>query len=430
MSSSESFEDLLRQHDQALPTARQGDPKMGDRVRGTVVSIAEDFVFVDLGSKTEGRMDAAALRDPEGKATVAVGDSVEATVTGKDPDSGTLLLGAQHGHKIRGLEEVRQAHAQGLPVQGQITAAVKGGVEVQVSGLRAFCPASQVDIRFVENLDELVGQRLDFRVTKIEGGRRPNLVLSRRAILEEEQKARAEQLRAQLKEGAVLPGTVSSIKDYGAFVDLGGIEGMIHISELAFGHIKHPGELLTVGQPVEVAVLRIEPGQPGKSGGKPRDKIALSIRALSRDPWADAPESFPAGARVKGKVSRLQPFGAFVELAPGIDGLVHISELGAERRVNHPSEVLSVGDTVEATVLAVDLERRRIGLTLDGSKQVEGVPDASAYAPPSRQLRAASGREADKHLGRVGAPKSAEPAAERAVGSFGALLQESLDKKR
>lgn len=430
MSSSESFEDLLRQHDQALPTARQGDPKMGDRVRGTVVSIAEDFVFVDLGSKTEGRMDAAALRGPEGKATVAVGDSVEATVTGKDPDSGTLLLGAQHGHKIRGLEEVRQAHAQGLPVQGQITAAVKGGVEVQVSGLRAFCPASQVDIRFVENLDELVGQRLDFRVTKIEGGRRPNLVLSRRAILEEEQKARAEQLRAQLTEGTVLPGTVSSIKDYGAFVDLGGIEGMIHISELAFGHIKHPGELLTVGQPVEVAVLRIEPGQPGKSGGKPRDKIALSIRALSRDPWADAAESFPAGARVKGKVSRLQPFGAFVELAPGIDGLVHISELGAERRVNHPSEVLSVGDTVEATVLAVDLERRRIGLTLDGSKQVEGVPDASAYAPPSRQLGAASGREADKHSGRVGAPKSAEPAAERAVGSFGALLQESLDKKR
>lgn len=413
MSSSESFEDLLRQFDQSQPVARQGEPKVGDRVRGTIVSVGEDFVFVDLGSKTEGRMDASALRTPEGEATVAVGDSIEAAVTGKDPDSGTLLLGTQHGHKYHGLEELRQAQAQGLPVQGQVTGAVKGGVEVLVSGLRAFCPASQIDIRFIEDLSEFVGQKLDFRVTKIEGGRRPNLVLSRRAILEEEQRARAEQTRAQLKEGAVLAGTVTSLKDYGAFVDIGGIEGMIHISELAFGHIKHPSELLRVGQPVEVAVLRIEPSQ----GGKSRDKIALSIRALSRDPWADAADSFPAGTRVQGTVSRLQPFGAFVELAPGIDGLVHISELGAGRRINHPSEVLNAGDTVEATVLGVDLERRRISLTLDQSKQVESVPDLAAYAP-------AKGRS-----GAVPA-KAGEPAPERTMGSFGALLQESLNKRR
>jgi small subunit ribosomal protein S1 len=423
MSSSERFEDLLRQLDQAHPAARQGEPKLGDKVRGTVVSIGEDFVFVDLGAKTEGRMDASTLRNGEGEPTLAVGDSIEAAVTGKDPDSGTLLLGSQHGHKYHGLEEIRQAQAQGLPVQGQVTGAVKGGVEVQVAGLRAFCPASQVDVRFVEDLSELVGQRLDFRVTKIEGGRRPNLVLSRRAILEEEQRIRAEQTRAQLKEGAVLPGIVTSLKDYGAFVDIGGIEGMIHISELAFGHIKHPSELLRVGQPVEVAVLRIEPAQGG-TGGKARDKIALSIRALARDPWADAQQSFPAGTRVTGTVIRLQPFGAFVELAPGIDGLVHISELGAERRVNHPSEVLSVGDSVEATVLGVDPERRRIALSLDRSRQVEGIADARADAPTM------GGRSGPGQRPGQGPAKPAEPTPERTMGSFGALLQESLNKRR
>ncbi len=427
MSSSESFEDLLRQLDQAHPAARQGEPKVGDKVRGTIVSVGEDFVFVDLGAKTEGRMDASALRNDAGEPTVAIGDSIEAAVTGKDPDSDTLLLGSQHGHKYHGLEEIRQAQAQGLPVQGQVTGAVKGGVEVQVGGLRAFCPASQVDMRFVEDLTEFVGQRLDFRVTKIEGGRRPNLVLSRRAILEEEQRSRAEQTRAELKEGAILAGIVTSLKDYGAFVDIGGIEGMIHISELAFGHVKHPSELLRVGQPVEVAVLRIEPAQD-KTGGRSRDKIALSIRALARDPWADAEQSFPVGTRIKGIVSRLQPFGAFVELAPGIDGLVHISELGAERRVNHPSEVLNLGDVVEATVLGVDLERRRIALSLDQSRQVDGIPDVRAYAPPREGREGAAqrtGRGATRDPGRP-----AEPIAERPIGSFGALLQESLNKRR
>lgn len=414
MSSSESFEDLLKQLDQSRP-AKQGEPKVGDMVRGTIVSIGDDFAFIDLGGKTEGRMEVAALRNPEGELTVAVGDALEAAVTGKDADSGFLLLGSQHGHKYHGLEEVRQAQSQGLPVSGQVTGAVKGGVEVQIAGMRAFCPASQIDIRFVEDLSEFIGQKLDFRVTKIEGGRRPNLVVSRRAILEDEQRIRADQTRASLKEGAVLQGTVTTLKDYGAFVDIGGIEGMIHISELAFGHIKHPSELLRAGQPIEVAVLRIEPAADGKG----RPKISLSIRALSRDPWADAAESFPVGTRVRGTVSRLQPFGAFIELAPGVDGLVHISELGAQRRVNHPSEVLNIADTVEATVLGVDLERRRISLSLDASKQGEGTPDARQYAPPQTQSRGVG----------ANAGKPAEPAPEKTMGSFGALLQESMKKR-
>jgi len=406
MSDTENFEELLKQFDQAHPTNPQGEPRVGQRVRGTLVSIGEDYAFVDLGGKAEGRMEVAALRDAEGEIKVSVGDQVEVAVTGKDPDSGTLLLGSQHGHKYHGLEEVQQAYSQGLPVQGQVTGAVKGGLEVQIAGLRAFCPASQADIRFVEDLSEFVGQRLDFRITKLEGGRRPNLVVSRRALLEEEQRLRAEATRAQLKEGAVFNGIVTSLKDYGAFVDIGGLEGMIHVSELAFGRVKHPNEVVQVGQKVEVAVLRIEPA----TGGRQPEKIALSIRALARDPWSDVEQRFPEGSRVSGTVSRLQPFGAFVELEPGLDGLVHVSELGVGRRINHPSEVLKVGDAVEASVLGVDRERRRISLTLDQTKGAQGAVESEVLEVADR------GRQQHQET--------------ETLGSFGALLKESLDKRR
>jgi small subunit ribosomal protein S1 len=402
MSQTESFEDLLRQFDQTHPRSSTLEPAIGDQVSGVLVAIGDEYGFVDLGGKAEGRVELSSLKDADGNLTAAVGDRIQTQVTGKDEQTGMLLLGSQHGHRYHGIEEVERAYRQGLPVQGQVSAAVKGGVEVQVAGLRAFCPASQVDLRFIEDLGELVGQRLDFRITKLEGGRRPNLVLSRRALLEEELRQRAEQTRAQLREGAVLSGVVTSLKDYGAFVDLGGIEGMVHISELAFGHVKHPSEILTPGQTVEVSVLRIEP----PAGSKGREKIALSIRALARDPWQDVARDFPVGRRVSGTVSRLQPFGAFVELGPGIDGLVHISELGAGRRVSHPSEVVSLGDQVEATVLGVDLERRRISLSLDEGKGgdllvVTPEPKSAAVEAPTKTL-----------------------------GSFGELLRESMNKTR
>jgi small subunit ribosomal protein S1 len=402
MSQTESFEDLLKQFDQTHPRSSTLEPAIGDQVSGVLVAIGDEYGFVDLGGKAEGRVELSSLKDADGNLTAAVGDRIQTQVTGKDEQTGMLLLGSQHGHRYHGIEEVERAYRQGLPVQGQVSAAVKGGVEVQVAGLRAFCPASQVDLRFIEDLGELVGQRLDFRITKLEGGRRPNLVLSRRALLEEELRQRAEQTRAQLREGAVLSGVVTSLKDYGAFVDLGGIEGMVHISELAFGHVKHPSEILTPGQTVEVSVLRIEP----PAGPKGREKIALSIRALARDPWQDVARDFPVGRRVSGTVSRLQPFGAFVELGPGIDGLVHISELGAGRRVSHPSEVVSLGDQVEATVLGVDLERRRISLSLDEGKGgdllvVTPEPKSAAVEAPTKTL-----------------------------GSFGELLRESMNKTR
>jgi small subunit ribosomal protein S1 len=401
MKDTEDFAALLAEFEHQHGGGAETAVKVGDRVGGKVVSVGEEQVFVDLGGKTEGIMDAASLRGEDGSLSVAVGDQVEATVTAIDEGTGALLLGSQHARQLHGTAELEQAFRQQLPVEGRVTGAVKGGLEVQIAGQRAFCPASQIDIRFVEDLAQLVDQHLEFRITKLEGGRRPNLVVSRRVLLEEAQQARAEEVRASLTEGAVLEGIVTSIKDYGAFVDLGGIEGMIHISEMAFHRVEHPSELLREGQPVEVAVLRIEK----TDNPKRPEKIALSIRALSKDPWGDAQRRFPAGSRVTGKVTRLETFGAFVELAPGIEGLIHISELGAGRRVGHPREVVSPGQPVEVTVLGVDPEKRRIGLSLDETRAERDIPDPSAY-------RASAKTAGD------------------GIGTFGALLKESLNKKR
>jgi small subunit ribosomal protein S1 len=400
MNDSNDFAALLAEFDQAHKGAPEHGAKAGDQVKGRVVAIGEDQVFVDLGGKAEGILDAASLRDAEGLISVAVGDEVTATVAGIEED-GTLRLGNQQARHLHGAAELEQAYRQQLPVQGRVTGVIKGGVEVQIAGQRAFCPASQIDIRFIEDLSEFVGQHLDFRVTKFEGGRHLNLVVSRRLLLEEEQRARAEATRASIKEGAVLQGIVTSLQDYGAFVDLGGIEGMIHISELTFHRVKHPSEILSVGQALEVSVLRIDK----TDNPKRPEKIALSLRVLSRDPWTEVAQQFPVGSRVQGQVTRLQPFGAFVELAPGVEGLIHISEMGAGKRIGHPQEVLSPGQAVEASVIAIDPANKRISLTLDEAKAAEAAPDLAAYAPSAR-------------------------AAGSGMGSFGALLKQSLEKRR
>jgi small subunit ribosomal protein S1 len=398
MNETSDFEALLKEFEQTHAPAKK-PPKIGDKVRGTVVSISGDTVFVDLGGKTEGTVEAAGLRDAEGNLSVKVGDPVEALVTGRDEATGNLLLGSQHGRHLHGAAELERAVENQLPVEGLVTGVTKGGIEVQIAGQRAFCPASQVDLRFIEDLATLVGQRLSFRITKYEGGRHTNLVVSRRALLEEEQQAKAAEVRARLEVGAVLTGTVSSLQDYGAFIDLGGVEGMVHISELAFGHVKHPSEVLRVGQPVEVAVLRIE----RTDNPKRPEKIALSIRALAPDPWRDAAERYPAGSRVEGTVTRIQPFGAFVEIEPGLEGLIHVSELGAGRRVSHPQEILSPGQAVEASVVSVDPEKRRIGLSLAAERLVEAEAPAKTAAD-------------------YGKPRES-------LGTFGDLLRESLRKK-
>jgi small subunit ribosomal protein S1 len=384
MTDHEDFEALLGQFERQHGTKAKRPPQVGDVVHGTVASIGREHVYVNLGIKSDAIIDLQEVTDADGNLTLNVGDPVDMAISAIDADSGTLLLGSKHGRRLHGTAGLEQAYEQHLPVEGHITGVTKGGLEVDIAGVRAFCPASQASLQFVEDLSSYVGQRLAFRITKFEGGKHTNLVVSRRELLEEERRAKAAELRAQVVVGAVLPGTVTSLQPYGAFIDLGGVEGMVHISELAFERVRHPSDLLSVGQQVEVAVLRIDQ----TDNPKHPEKIALSLRALAKNPWTDADREFAVGTRVKGRVTRVQPFGAFVELAPGLEGMVHISELGTGRRITHPNEVLNAGDDVEATVLTLDLDKRRIGLSLDPNRQVavEPGPKAADYAKPSQGM--------------------------------------------
>jgi small subunit ribosomal protein S1 len=351
----------------------RGGPQAGEKVTGRIVGFGETSAFVDLGGKSEGVIPLAELTDADGERTAAVGDAVEALVVGTG-DDGIVLRVRPGGRGQTAPAELAQAQAHGMPVEGTVTGVVKGGVEVTVAGVRAFCPISQLDDRFVADAAGYVGQRLTFRITRLEEGRGRgvNLVLSRRALLEEERRARAAEARAKLAPGKVLRGTVTSLASYGAFVDLGGIEGLLHVSQLGHSRVEHPQDVLAVGQEVEVQVLEI------KTDAKGEERISLSRRSLLRDPWQDEAARLQPGARRRGRVVRLESFGAFVELAPGVDGLLHVSELGGGKAIRHPREAVRVGDTLEVAVKAIEPERRRISLTL-----AAGEGDAEpAVAPP------------------------------------------------
>lgn len=370
----EDFAAMFAESERDKPRAKR--PRVGDVIKGKVITVGKDAVFVDLGGKAEGQLDKAQVSDREGKLLVAVGDVIEARVV--SDAGGVLMLRTKVTRGPEARAELQQAFELGIPVEGTVTEVVKGGVSVDVAGVRAFCPASQIDNRFVEDLAIYVGQKLTFKITRYEPR---NLVLSRRVLVEEEQEKRAGETRKHLVPGAVLRGKVVGFKPFGAFVDLGGIEGMLHISELGFTRVEKPEDVLSLGQELDVAVLKIEPGQDSK--GKPTERISLSLKALASDPWRDATAKLGEGTRVNGTITRLQPFGAFVEIAPGVEGLVHITELGAGRRINHPKEVVSVGQQVEASVLAVDHDKRRLSLSLAASK--DASPDDVAAVPRAPQ---------------------------------------------
>jgi small subunit ribosomal protein S1 len=373
----EDFAAMLAESERGAPKAKKR-PRVGDQVTGKVISVGKDAVFVDVGGKAEGVLERTQVSDAEGKLLVKIGDIVEARVVADA--GGTLTLRVKLGRGPQASSELVQAFELGIPVEGVVTEVIKGGVAVDVAGVRGFCPASQLDVRFIDDLAVYVGQRLTFRITRYEPR---NLVLSRRALLEEDNAKLAAETRKKLEVGAVLRGKVVGFKPFGAFVDIGGIEGMLHVSELGYARVEKPEDVLALGQEVDVAILKIEPASKGE---KPeRERISLSLKALATDPWRDAATTLVEGARVKGKITRLQPFGAFVEIAPGVEGLVHISELGAGRRINHPKEVVSPGQDVEAQVLTIDLERRRIGLSLASSTDgnAEDIAEAAkSHASP------------------------------------------------
>ncbi|MGN6108319.1 MAG: 30S ribosomal protein S1 [Kofleriaceae bacterium] len=377
----EDFASMLAEFESGKPRADKKRPRVGDVIKGAVISIGKDSVFVDAGGKAEGVLERSQVTDAEGKLMVKVGDSLEARVVADA--GGVLSLRIKLGRGPEARAELQQAQELGIPVEGLVTEVIKGGVSVDVAGVRGFCPASQIDARFVEDLSVYVGQRLTFRITRYEPR---NLVLSRRALVEEEKEKRAAETRKKLEPGVVIRGKVVGFKPFGAFVDIGGLEGMLHVSELGYTRVERPEDVLALGQELDVAVLKIEPGAVGQ-GGKSGDRISLSLKALASDPWRDLTAKLAEGQRVKGTVTRLQPFGAFVEIAPAVEGLVHISELGAGRRINHPKEVVSVGQEVEAVVLAIDHERRRLSLSMAASQ--DGSADevaAVTRAQPSAKF--------------------------------------------
>ena len=318
-----------------------------------MAKISRGTLFVDLGGKSEGIADLQEFLDKSGSLTVKEGDWVEMRVSsirdGIHLSKGIKLQGAG------ALEVLREAQQNLIPVEGRVSGVVKGGFEIDLSGLRAFCPISQIDLRFCEKPEDHIGARYPFRIMEIkEKGK--NIVVSRRVLLEEEQEKRSKETLERLKPDLVCEGKVTKLADFGAFVDIGGIEGMIHISEISHARIKHPSEILETGQQVKVKVMKIESDKEG------RPRISLSMKALQPDSWEKG-IGFEEGQIIHGKVSRLMDFGAFVEVAPGVDGLVHISEISYER-VSHPSQFLHEGDGVDVLVMGIDRETRRISLSI------------------------------------------------------------------
>lgn len=385
------------------------DIQVGDVVAGEVVSIGKSSVFVTVGAKGEAEIDLAEFRDPAtGECLLAVGDRVEATVVDDGRVSGSVVLKRSIGRGTHVPAELEQAMAHHLAVEGVVTGENKGGFDVQIGAVRAFCPGSQIDARRGERppAGEYIGQRLRFHVMRIDAGGR-DVVVSRRQLLEQENRQKAEETWKRLEVGAVVSGTVTSLREFGAFVDLGGVEGLIHITEMAYGRIGHPSDVVQVGQPVTAQVIKVE--EPGQPGG--RRQVGLSLRALAKDPWETAVAKFPVGSTVRGVVRRLENFGAFVELAPGLDGLVHVSKMVLDRRLSHPRQAVNPGDEVEVTVLAVDPAQRRLSLSM--------VEKARA----TRDSAEAIDRADEKS-------RIDEQNTPRSLGTFGDLLAASKDKRR
>jgi small subunit ribosomal protein S1 len=355
----ESFADLFESYSSGM----NENINVGDRIRGRIISIGSSSVFVDTGTKVDGVVEKAELLDEDGTLPHAVGDELELYVVAAD-ESEIRLSRAVSG--IGGLNMLTDAFEQHIPVEGKVVAAIKGGFQIEVVKRRAFCPVSQMDVSYVQDPNDYVGQTFTFLIKRFEGRGR-NIVVSRREILQKELDASREAFMAQLDEDTVVDGTVARIMPFGAFVSLApGVEGLVHISELSWSRLDTPEQAVKVGDRLQVKVLGI------KAGEKPgTQKISLSVKQAMGDPWENAQNRIKVGAKLIGKVTRLANFGAFVELFPGIEGLVHISEMSYTRRIMRPDEVVTPGDEIMAMVKEFDPDRKRISLSI---KDAEGDP--------------------------------------------------------
>ncbi|MDC0336188.1 30S ribosomal protein S1 [Pseudodesulfovibrio sp.] len=354
----ESFAEMFEQYSEG----GGDDLNIGEKVSGTVIQVGETSVFIDTGTKLDGVAETAELLDDEGNCTVKEGDTIELYVVGKDSD-GIKLSRALSG--IGGLAMLEEAREANLPVEGKVEATCKGGFNVTVMQRRAFCPVSQIDNRYVEDPEPFVGQTLEFLVTKLEQGGR-NVVVSRRALLERETAQAMETFTAETQVGDEVEGTVTRLAPFGAFVEImPGLDGLVHISQICHGRIGHPEEAVTVGQKVKAKITKWDHDDKG------RLKVSLSMKELAQDPWDTISATFTEGDKVTGKVVRLADFGAFVEIAPGIDGLVHVSQMSYTQRVHKPSDFVKEGEQVPVKIMSIDPEARRISLSM---KDAEGDP--------------------------------------------------------
>ena len=351
----ESFEALLRERE-----SEENKIKEGAIVIGTIVKMEKDRVLVDIGFKSEGEISIREFQGVDGQISIQMGDRIDVLVEMLEDSEGLCRLSKEKADKLKIWEEVSKACEEDQVVEGTIIQRVKGGLSVDI-GVKAFLPGSQVDLRPVRNLEKLIGQKYKFKVIKF-NKKRSNIVLSRRALLEEEREALKKDTLAKMQEGQILEGVIKNITEYGAFVDLGGIDGLLHITDISWGRVNHPSERFQVGDKIQVKVLRFEPNT---------ERVSLGMKQITEDPWTYAADKYSPTTRVKGRVVSLTDYGAFVEIEEGIEGLVHISEMSWTKRIKHPSKVVNVNDEVEALVLDLDVAQRRISL---GMKQIEANP--------------------------------------------------------
>jgi len=352
---SESMEDLMSLYEESFKRFAEGEV-----VTGRIISVDKDHVLVDIGYKSEGQIRIHEFRDETGTIKAEIGDEVEVMVEWWDDEEERVVLSKEKAASVKVWEEIKRVFDADETIDGTIQSRVKGGFSVDI-GVQAFLPGSQADLRPIRNLDDLVGKTFAFKILKY-NRKRSNIVLSRRVLLEKEREAKRAATLASIHEDKVVPGTVKNITEYGVFVDLGGVDGLLHITDISWGRVKHPSELFAIGDEITVKILNLD---------LEKERVSLGMKQLTEDPWTHASERYPVGTQVTGRVVSLTDYGAFVELEEGIEGLIHVSEMSWTRKVRHPSKVVSVGEEVDAVVLDIKPDSRRISL---GMKQVKPNP--------------------------------------------------------
>lgn len=400
----ESFDQLFEEK-----SAKNARLEPGDRIEAVIVGVSGENVFLDVGGKSEGVLAAAELRGEDGELAKREGDRVEVYLLSNRGGEAVFTTRLGGGASARELEEAFQA---GVPVEGTVTAEVKGGFSVTIAGQRCFCPYSQMDLRRVESAADYIGTTRAFRITEY-GNRGRNILVSARAVLEEERALKRERLEKELQVGMQVSGTVSSIRDFGAFVDIGGVDGLIPIGELAWGQTVRVDDVLERGQEVQVVIKALD---------WERDRISLSLRETTPNPWDQAAERYPVGSVHMGAVARLAPYGAFITLEPGIDGMAHISTLGGGRKLNHPKEALEVGQEISVRVESVDAAQKRISLAPEDYQPKEKKERPDKGGKPERGPRR-EGREREDGDYRL------PPSQPVSMGTLGDLLAKAQEKR-